>query len=71
MIINHKMEDYHVYPQNLQALGMTAEEYKLASLRYDLWKLHAKGLVEKIPHSHRYPLLPHGYQTLPGIPETL
>src|SRR6266705_6951453 len=32
------------------------------SLRYDLWKLRAKGLVEKIPHSRRYRLLPHGYQ---------
>src|SRR6516164_6340142 len=30
--------------------------------RYDLWKLRAKGLVEKIPHSRRYRLLPHGYQ---------
>jgi hypothetical protein len=31
-------------------------------LRYDLWKLRAKGLAEKIPHSRRYRLLPHGYQ---------
>jgi hypothetical protein len=38
------------------------EEYKLASLRYDLWKLRAKGLVEKIPRSRRYRLLAHGYQ---------
>ena len=41
---------------------MPAEDYKLASLRYDLWKLRAKGLIEKIPHSRRYRLLPHGYQ---------
>jgi len=41
---------------------MTREEYNLGSLRYDLWKLRAKGLVEKIPHSRRYRLLPHGYQ---------
>jgi hypothetical protein len=41
---------------------MTPEEYKLASLRYDLWKLRAKGLIEKIPHSRRYRLLSHGYQ---------
>src|SRR5256886_9045419 len=33
-----------------------------SDLRYDLWKLRAKGLVEKIPHSRRYRLLPHGYQ---------
>ena len=35
---------------------------KLASLRHDLWKLHAKGLVEKIAHPRRYRLLAHGYQ---------
>src|SRR5215472_1244688 len=27
-----------------------------------LWKLRAKGLLEKIPHSRRYRLHPHGYQ---------
>jgi hypothetical protein len=51
-----------VYPQTLRALGMNPEEYKLGSLRYELWKLRAKGLVERIPHSRRYRLLPHGYQ---------
>jgi len=51
-----------LYPQTLQALQMTPEQYKLASLRYDLWKLRAKGLVEKIAHSRRYRLLSHGYQ---------
>ena len=51
-----------LYPQTLQALHMTPEQYKLASLRYDLWKLRAKGLVEKIAHSRRYRLLAHGYQ---------
>ena len=51
-----------LYPQTLQALQVTPEEYKLGSLRYDLWKLRAKGLMEKIPHSRRYRLLPHGYQ---------
>jgi hypothetical protein len=51
-----------LYPQTLQALRKKPEEYKLASLRYDLWKLRAKGLVQKIPHSRRYRLLPHGYQ---------
>jgi hypothetical protein len=51
-----------LYPQTLQARQRTPEQYKLASLRYDLWKLRAKGLVEKIPHSRRYRLLSHGYQ---------
>jgi hypothetical protein len=51
-----------LYPQTLQALQMTPEQYKLAALRYDLWKLRAKGLVEKIAHSRRYRLLAPGYQ---------
>jgi hypothetical protein len=33
----------------------------LASFRYDLSKLRAKGLVEKVPHSRRYPLVGKGY----------
>ena len=45
-----------------QALGCSTSEYKLASLRYDLLKLRAKGLVEKLPHSRRYRLLPEGYR---------
>jgi len=35
--------------------------YSLASFRYDLSKLRAKGLVEKIPHSRRYKLAGKGY----------
>lgn len=51
-----------LYPQVLRERRLSAAEYKLASLRYDLWKLRAKGLLEKIPPTHRYQLLPHGYQ---------
>lgn len=36
-------------------------QYRLASLRYDLRKLRAKGLVEKLPKSRRYRLRPQGY----------
>jgi hypothetical protein len=43
------------------ALGCTLAQYRLSSLRYDLSKLRAKGLVDKIPHSSRYRLLPQGY----------
>ena len=43
------------------ALDTTTEQYQLPSLRYDLSKLRAKGLVERVPHSCRYRLLPHGY----------
>ena len=48
-------------PQVIAALGCPAEHYSLASLRYDLSKLRAKGLVAKLPNSRRYQLLPQGY----------
>ena len=50
-----------LYPDVLDTLGCPAEKYSLASLRYDLSKLRAKRLVEKLPHSRRYHLLPCGY----------
>ncbi len=50
-----------LYPRVLAALGSGADRYTLASLRYDLSKLRAKGLVEKLPHSRRYRLLANGY----------
>jgi hypothetical protein len=45
-----------------QALGIPVEKCPLGALRYELWKLRAKGLVEKLPHSRRYRLLPNGYR---------
>jgi hypothetical protein len=39
-----------LYPRVLQILGCSPEEYKLNLLRYDLSKLRAKELVEKIPN---------------------
>lgn len=45
-----------------QALGCSPAEYKLSSLRYQLSKLRAKGLVEKLPHSRSYRLTAEGYQ---------
>jgi len=50
-----------IYPHVLEALGATARTYSLASLRYDVSKLRAKGLVVKLPNSRRYQLLPKGY----------
>ena len=50
-----------LYPRVRDTLGAAADRYSLASLRYDLSKLRAKGLVEKLPHSRRYRLLPAGY----------
>ena len=40
---------------------MRQEILRVASLRYDLAKLRAKGLVAKLPRSRRYQLLPRGY----------
>jgi hypothetical protein len=40
-----------LHPQTAKALGCSTADHRLASLRYDLSKLRAKGLVEKIPHS--------------------
>ena len=51
-----------LYAQAAAALGVSPADYTLGSLRYDLSKLRAKGLVEKLPHSRRYRLLPHGYR---------
>jgi hypothetical protein len=50
-----------LYPKTLAALGVPATTYTLGALRYDLSKLRAKGLVDKLPHSRRYQLRPHGY----------
>ena len=50
-----------LHPHVVKALGCAPESYTLASLRYDLSKLRAKGLVTKLPNSRRYQLLPQGY----------
>ena len=51
----------HLYPLTLEVLGAPPTDYKLGSLRYDLSKLRAKALVEKVPHTRRYRLTPQGY----------
>jgi hypothetical protein len=53
------------------ALDATTDQFSLASLRYDLSKLRAKGLVERLPHSRRYRLLAAGLHNLPHLPEAL
>jgi len=50
-----------LYAPALDALGLTERQYSLASFRYDLSKLRAKGLVEKVPRSRRYQLVGKGY----------
>ena len=51
-----------LHPAAAAALDATTDQYRLGSLRYDLSKLRAKQLVEKIDHSRRYRLLPRGYR---------
>jgi hypothetical protein len=50
-----------IYTDTLAALETSPKEYSLGSVRYDLWKLRAKGLVEKLPHSRRYRIPREGY----------
>jgi hypothetical protein len=50
-----------LHPHVIAALGCHPDGYTLNSLRYDLSKLRAKGLVAKLPNSRRYRLLPEGY----------
>jgi hypothetical protein len=57
----HRFTSADLYPPALDALGLTERQYSLASFRYDLSKLRAKGLVEKVPRSRRYQLVGKGY----------
>ena len=45
-----------------EALGCTTAHYTLGSLRYDLSKLRAKGLVHRLDKSRRYRLTAEGYR---------
>jgi hypothetical protein len=51
-----------LHPAAAAVLNSTTDQYRLGSLRYDLSKLRAKRLVEKVQHSRRYRLLPQGYR---------
>ena len=50
-----------IYADTLAALDVSPKEHSLASLRYDLSKLRAKALVEKLPRARRYRLRREGY----------
>jgi hypothetical protein len=50
-----------IYPYALEVLGTSADKYSLASLRYDLSKLRAKGLTHKVAKSRRHRLTTEGY----------
>jgi hypothetical protein len=51
-----------VHADTAGAFGRTTADYTLASLRYDLSKLRAKGLVERLNKSRRYRLTSEGYR---------
>jgi hypothetical protein len=51
-----------LHPHAAAALTCSTDQYKLGSLRYDLSKLRAKDLVQKIPRSRRYQLTKDGYR---------
>jgi hypothetical protein len=51
-----------VHIEAAEVLGVPPEKYSLVWVRYELSKLRAKGLVEKLPHARRYRLLPNGYR---------
>jgi len=50
-----------IYAPALEALGCDESKYSLASLRSDLSKLKAQGLVQKLPKTRRYRLVGRGY----------
>lgn len=50
-----------LYAPVLEALDCSEAQYSLASLRYDMSKLRAKKLVEKVPRTRRYRLVGKGY----------
>jgi hypothetical protein len=56
-----KFSTREIHAFTAEALGMSVETYSLASLRYDLSKLRAKQLVQKVPRSRRYRLTREGY----------
>src|SRR5205809_5677634 len=51
-----------IHADTAAALGRTTTEYSLGSLRYDLSKLRAKGLVQRLNKSRRYRLTANGYR---------
>ena len=42
--------------------ALNQPDYKLSQLRYDLGKLRGKGLVQRLPNSHRYRLTPEAFR---------
>lgn len=47
-----------------QLLGVPPEAYSSAKMSYDLRRLRLKGLIERLPRSHRYVLTPLGIKVV-------
>ncbi len=43
-----------------QLLGLDPANYPIGRMTYDLRRLRLHGIIERIPHSHRYQLTPGG-----------
>ena len=46
-----------------QLLGHDADTYATGQMTYDLRRLRLHGLIERVPHSHRYRITPSGART--------
>ena len=51
-----------VRPSIAQLLGRTPDHYRAAHTTYDLRRLRLHGLIERVPHTHRYRLTAVGAQ---------
>lgn len=49
----------HVAP----LLGRTVESMTVGQMTYDLRRLRLHGLIERVPHTHRYRPTDHGFRT--------
>ena len=47
-------------PLLAQLLGLDPATYPIGRMTYDLRRLRLHGMIERIPHSHRYQLTPEG-----------
>jgi hypothetical protein len=51
-----------VRPPIAQLLGRDPTQYAAGQMTYDLRRLRLHGLIERVPHSHRYRITPRGAQ---------
>ena len=52
-----------------QLLGLDPANYPIGRMTYDLRRLRLHGIIERIPHSHRYQLTPDGCGSRSSFPE--